>query len=119
MDALDRRDIDALLDLSTPQPTLSSALPEAGADFRGREGLERYFSMLGESWDEFHTVVDEYRDLGDRVLMLGRFTGRGKGSGVMADAPSGAVFDFRDGKVSRVRLYLDHGEALRAVGLTE
>jgi ketosteroid isomerase-like protein len=45
--------------------------------------------------------------------------GRGKGSGVRVDGPSGAVFDFRDGKISRIRLFLDHDEALRAAGLAE
>jgi ketosteroid isomerase-like protein len=29
------------------------------------------------------------------------------------------VYDFRDGNISRSRVYLDHGEALRAAGLTE
>jgi hypothetical protein len=75
--------------------------------------------MLAESWDEFHSVVDEHRDLGDRVLTLGHLTARGRGSGVTVGAPTASIFDFRDGKVSRVRLSLDHGEALRAAGLSE
>jgi ketosteroid isomerase-like protein len=28
-----------------------------------------------------------------------------------------AIFDFRDGKISSIRAYLDHDEALQAVGL--
>ncbi len=116
MDAFNRRDIDGLLDLCTPEPALSSRLLDAGADFRGREGLERYFAMLAESWDEFHSVVEEYRDLGDRVLTLGRFTARGRGSGVTVGAPTATIFDFRNGRISRARLYLDQGEALEAAG---
>ncbi len=118
-EAFNQRDVDALLDLGTPDPTMSSSLLDAGADFTGRDGLERFFAVLAESWDEFHTVVDEYRDLGDRVLTLGRFTGRGRGSGATVGAPTAAIFDFHDGKVSRVRLYLDHGEALRAAALAD
>ena len=49
--------------------------------------------------------------------MLGRLEGRGWGSGAWVDAPQGTIFDFLAGKISRVRTYLDHGEALRAVGL--
>lgn len=41
------------------------------------------------------------------------------GSGVTVDSPNAAVFELRDGKISRVRLFLDHGEALRAGGLAE
>jgi ketosteroid isomerase-like protein len=50
--------------------------------------------------------------------LLGRNTGRGKGSGVTVDAPTAAILDFHEGKVSRIRLYLDPGEALRAAGLS-
>jgi hypothetical protein len=31
----------------------------------------------------------------------------------------GAVFDFRDRKIWRARSYLDHGQALKAVGREE
>ena len=117
VDAFNRRDVDALLELGTPDWVLSSQLLDASADFRGREGIERFYAMLSESWEEFRSVVDDYRDLGDRVLCLGRNTARGKGSGVTVDAPTAAVLDFRDGKVSRIRLYLDQSEALRAAGL--
>jgi len=42
---------------------------------------------------------------------------RWPGSGVPVDAPLGMVLDFRDGKISRMRFFLDHGEALKAAGL--
>jgi ketosteroid isomerase-like protein len=118
-DAFNRRDADAILDLVTPDCVVSSQLLDARADYEGREGLERFYAMLDESWDDFQSVIGEYRDLGDRVLALGRNYGRGKGSGVRIDGPSAAVFDFRDGKISRIRLFLDHGEALRAAGLED
>ena len=51
--------------------------------------------------------------------MLGRMEGRGKGSGVPIDMPLGQIFDFRDGKVCRIRSYLDPADALQAVGLAE
>jgi uncharacterized protein len=116
VDAFNHRDVEALLNMGTPDWVLSSQLLDASADFRGREGIERFYAMLSESWEEFRTVVDDYRDLDDRVLCLGRNTARGKGSGVTVDAPTAAILDFRDGKVSRIRLYLDQSEALRAAG---
>jgi ketosteroid isomerase-like protein len=64
-------------------------------------------------------VADDWRDLGDRVLVLGRIEGRGSGSGALVDAPFGAVLDLRGGKISRSHGFLDHGEALRAAGLAE
>ncbi len=63
-------------------------------------------------------IGGEFGDLGDRVLVLGRTEGRGRGSGVQVDSPIGVIYDFRDGKMSRVLAYFDHGEALRAAGLS-
>jgi len=34
-------------------------------------------------------------------------------------AESANVYDFTDGKISRVRIFLDRDEALKAVGLAE
>jgi ketosteroid isomerase-like protein len=117
--AFNRREIDAVVELATPDCVVTSQLLDASADFREREGLERFYAMLDESWDDFQSVIEEYRDLGDRVLALGRNHGRGKGSRVPVDGPSGGLFEFRDGKIARIRLFLDHGEALRAAGLAE
>ena len=119
VDAFNRRDVDALLSLATPDCVMTSQLLDASADFQGREGLESFFAMLSESWEEFRSVIEDYRDLGDQVLLLGRNTARGKGSGVTVDAPTAAIVDFRDGKVARIRLYLDQSEAARAAGLAE
>jgi ketosteroid isomerase-like protein len=77
--------------------------------------------MSHENVEVVKRAVDAFnrRDLGDRVLCLGRMEGRGRGSGVPVDAPLGAIFEFRDDKISRMRAYLDHDEALRAAGLSE
>jgi ketosteroid isomerase-like protein len=33
--------------------------------------------------------------------------------------PQAIIYDFRGGKISRIRTFFDHGEALRAAGLSE
>jgi len=121
VDAFNRRDLNALMDTATPDVAFSPALAGTIDDnrFQGREGMRAYFADVDSAWEEFRLIVDEYRDLGDRVLTLGRLEGRGRGSGAAVDTPQGAVADIRDGKISCVRSYLDHGEALRAAGLTE
>ncbi len=121
IDAYNRRDVDGIFELVTEDYVLFTAV--AGAvevgGIQGREGARRYFDMLDETWEEFLLVIEEYRDLGECVLALGRTEGRGRGSGVSVNSPYGAVGDFRDGKCWRSRGYLDHGEALRAAGLDE
>jgi ketosteroid isomerase-like protein len=119
MDGFNRRDLDAYDDLFTQDFEWLPALPSTveGDGYVGREGVEKYFGEINDTWEEFRVIAEEYRDLGERVLMLGRMEGRGRGSGVQVNAQLGAVWDFRDGRISRAPVYLDHGEALRAAGL--
>jgi ketosteroid isomerase-like protein len=121
IDAYNRRDVDGFLESTTEDYLLFTAV--AGAvevgGIRGREGIRRYFDVLDEAWEEFRIIADDVRDLGDRVLGIGRTEGRGRVSGVPVDSPYGVVADFRDGKRWRDRGFLDHDEAMRAAGLEE
>jgi hypothetical protein len=90
-----------------------------GGGYRGRDGIEQYLVDIGEAWEEYRVLAKEFRDLGDRVVMLGRIEGRGRGSRAWIDSPTGTIFEFLNGKMSRLHTYLDHGQALRAAGLTE
>ena len=121
IDAFNRRDIDGWADVITSDFEYYPAMDRLveGGSYRGREGIEAYFEAVSGTWEEFQLLPDEVRDLGDRVLWLGRVEGRGRSSGVEVDTPLGAVIEFRGGKMSRVRGYLDHGEALRAAGLSQ
>lgn len=121
IDAFNRRDVDYIVELATPDFEWFPALPGTveGSGYRGREGIETYLIEIRDTWEEYRLVADEFRDLGDRVLMLGRIEGRGSGSGVNVDTPWGGIFDFRGDRIWSVRSYLDHGEALRAAGLSE
>ena len=121
IDAFNRRDIDSLMALATPDFEWFGALlgKVEGGSYHGREGIERYFADAADTWEEFRSAADEFRHLDDRVLALGRLEGRGKGSGITVDAPFWMLADFRNGKLSRTRSYLDRGEALRAAGLSE
>jgi ketosteroid isomerase-like protein len=121
IDAFNRRDVDLIADLTTPDfawfPAMAEAV-EAGV-YRGREGIEAYFADLSKTWEELRILPGQFHDLGDRVLVLGRIDGRGVGSGVPVDAPLGLIYELRGGKIALARGHLDHAEALKAVGLAE
>ena len=109
--------------LTTPDFEWFPAMPGVveGGGYAGREGIQVLpgGDLTAPGRRATGAVPIEFRDLGEQVLVLGRMEGRGTGSGVPVDAPLGMVFDFRGGKVSRARTYLDQDEALRAAGLTE
>ena len=58
------------------------------------------FGLIGANFDEYHVDPHEFVDLGDRVVVTGRFTGRNK-SGATLDTGFEHVFEMRDGKVVR------------------
>ena len=120
-DAFNEREVETFMALATPHFEWFPAMDRLveGGSYRGREGIEAYFEAVSGTWEEFQLLPYEFRDLGDRVLWLGRVEARGRGSGVRVDTPLGTIVEFRDGKMSRIRAYLDHGEALRAAGLSE
>lgn len=122
-EAYNRRDVDgAFAQLVSSDfewwPALTRAYEGDGC-YRGREGVERFIADTSENWDELRGVAEEFRDLGDRVLVLGRLIGRGRGSGAPVDQPYATVLDFRGDRIVRLRAYFDRMEALRAAGLCE
>jgi ketosteroid isomerase-like protein len=101
------------------RPAILIKLSGKDTVYRGHEGARQLMSDIDDTLAEIHVEFPEVRDLGDRVLAVGRIRTRGKASGVATEAPVGYVADFRDGKFVRVRTYLDPAEALEAAGLSE
>ena len=61
----------------------------------------------------------EIRDLGDRIVAIGRLRARGRESGAETVTPIAYVVDYKDGKAIRSSVVLDPEEALEAAGLRE
>jgi ketosteroid isomerase-like protein len=104
VDAYNLRDVHgAFAELVTPDfewhPGIVKAL--GGGGYRGRESVEKFAADTRENWEELQIIAGEFRDLGDRVLVLGRMRGRGKRSGAPIDQPFATILDFR-GERSRV-----------------
>ena len=76
------------------------------------------FDPLDESWwVDFAADPEEIIGLGEDVVVLGRYTARGKETGKALDVPFCHVWRFRDGKAVRFHQFVDtHGwrEALGA-----
>jgi ketosteroid isomerase-like protein len=122
-DAYNRRDIAALLEELHPDVEWSAALTVllGGEEtvYRGHEGVRELLRETDDVLDEINVEYSEIRDLGDRVVAIGRIRIRGKASGATTESAVGVVSDLLDGKAVRVRTYLDPREALEAAGLSE
>jgi ketosteroid isomerase-like protein len=122
---LDRLDpwagVEALLEYADPEIVLESAIVSRaeGSAYRGHEGLRAWAADSEAAFDELRTASDEFRDLGDRVLMLGRVFGRGRGSGVPVDSEIAFLSTLRGGRIVRTKGFLSWDQALEAAGLSE
>jgi hypothetical protein len=96
--------------------------PSSGAS-KGVDGLTAAWREWLSAWREFRVEADEYRKLDqDRVLVLCRFAGRGKTSGLeigQAWTKGASAFQIQNGKVTRLLLYTDYQRALDDLGLPE
>jgi ketosteroid isomerase-like protein len=82
-------------------------------------GLRAVRALLAERTDGFEVQqhTEQLLDAGDDVVALIRWRGRGSRSGAETETRLATVTTLRDGKIVKVRFYLDRAEALRAVGL--
>ena len=121
IDAYNRRDAAALVELSDPELEWRPAATRAFEQtvYRGHEGIRQYITELDDTWEELVIEISEIRDLGDRIVLLGRVRGRGRSSGVEVDEPFGSYTEVREGKATRIDGYLAIEPALAAAGLAE
>lgn len=120
IDAFSRGDLDAFAALVTADIEWTTGLGAVeGEIFRGRAGVETYFGRLDSAWESFRFQAHDYRDCNDLVVVLGELEGHSRGSAVPVISPVGAVWELRDGKIWRLRAYLDHAEALQVAGLAD
>jgi ketosteroid isomerase-like protein len=119
--AFNRRDIPAFLESLDPDVEwmpIMAALE--GRVYRGHAGVRQWIEELAADWELFEVHTEDFRDLGDRVLVLGHWRARGRGSGVQLENQAAAwLSEVKGGKVVRMRTYSDRREALEAAGLSE
>jgi ketosteroid isomerase-like protein len=85
--------------------------------YHGHEGIREWNDQLSEAWAEWRSEPEEFLESGDQVVVLVRAYGRGRVSGLELVEKSASVVTLRDGKVSRMKVYLDREQALRDAGI--
>jgi ketosteroid isomerase-like protein len=92
-------------------------------DLDGRqEGLENVIEAQREwlrQWERpFSVEAEEFIPSGDLVVVLIRWHGTGRGSGVELEAEGAHVWQLRDGEAVRWDVYRDRAKALADAGVT-
>jgi ketosteroid isomerase-like protein len=84
----------------------------------GRDAALAFYRGLRESVGP-DTREEEIRNLGDRVLARLSFSMHGRQSGIEGEQSVSELATVREGRVIFIEYFLDHEQALKAVGLEE
>ena len=115
------RDFDAAAKVLHPEIEIHPAIvggPE-GIVYRGWNGNRQFWADIDATWSEFRIETQEFRDLGDQVLVLGRAFAHGPGSGITLDQASAWIAAVRLSRIVRFQSFSTQREALEAAGLRE
>lgn len=93
-EAWNRDDIEAWLELLHPDARLDApgVFPGFEREYKGHEGLRRFWRQLRDPWEEFAIEVEDVDEEPNGVVVAIRFRAKGAGSGVDVDMPFGHAF---------------------------
>jgi ketosteroid isomerase-like protein len=74
---------------------------------------------LERDWQEFQSLPQEFREVGDLILVLGYVRAIPKDGGREIRSPTAWIWEMRDGKALRLQAYTDPRRALEALGIGE
>jgi ketosteroid isomerase-like protein len=116
--AANRRDFDVVLmgwqRDSEYRPAADLMPPDLKTVFHGHDGYLELWRHWLDAFDDIRWDPEEILDLGDRLLVTTRQSGRGSGSGVAVSEPVFQLFTLRSGLVTRQEDFLDRSKALDA-----
>jgi ketosteroid isomerase-like protein len=93
---------------------------DEGRVYRGPDEVAKAFADYFETWERIELRADEFLDAGgEEVVVLWHEVAKGRESGAVVETDTGTVNTIRDGKIVRVRSYMERAEALRVAGLSK
>jgi len=95
--------------------------PELPGEFvgKGYANLAQGRRSLRDLFEEWSIEVEDFFDLGERVLVFVLFRAKGKSSGVPTEGQLAYLVTLRDGRIIEWCLFGDRAKGLEAAGLAE
>jgi ketosteroid isomerase-like protein len=91
---------------------------DEGRVYHGTDEVLKGFADYFEVWERMEMQAVEYIDAGDdEVVVFFHEVAKGRASGVVVETDTGTINTIRDGKIVRVRSYMDRAQALEVAGL--
>ena len=80
--------------------------------YRGHDGMRTYFADAARVWEELRLTPQEFREVGDVVLVIGRVSAHSPSRTIVGS--TGWIFRLRDGRVVQGRVFRSAADAIRA-----
>jgi ketosteroid isomerase-like protein len=93
--------------------------PEARSTVGPAALAERFKEVLEILGTDAKAEVEEVFDAGEQVVLIFRFRGQARASGIPHDYRWGYLYRIRDRRIDFIQAYLDPENALEAAGLRE
>jgi ketosteroid isomerase-like protein len=93
---------------------------DEGRVARGHDEVVQGFLDYFEVWERIELRAEDFIDAGgEEVVVFFHEVAKGRKSGIVVETDTGTINTVRNGKIVRVRSYMDRDEALRAAGLSD
>ena len=126
LEALDRGDLDIWFNSDELAEDFEWVMPNEGGlglapSYRGREGFREFIqTWTQEQFQDWSIELERLIDAdGDRVVAFFHQHATGRESGVPVELRMATLYELEDGRIFRMRHFLDREEALEAAGLSE
>ncbi|TVL91016.1 nuclear transport factor 2 family protein [Streptomyces sp. SAJ15] len=80
----------------------ADALPYGGT-WRGHQGMARFFLAMGEAWESFDMVEQEFLATGETAVVLTQVRARARATGRELSFPILQTITVKDGRITEVR----------------
>jgi ketosteroid isomerase-like protein len=120
-DAFSRDDLDAALEhIHEDAVVIPFGAAMEGKLYEGHAGILDWFrNEIRTNWEQFDSQGREYRKVGEKLIVYGRWRARGRDSGVELEVAATWVVEVREGKIAFWQTFTDRDEAHRFAGLQE
>ena len=126
LEALDRGDLDIWFNSDDLAEDFEWVMPNEGGlglapSYRGREGFREFMqTWTQEQFQDWSIELERLIDAGDdRVVAFFHQRAIGRESGVPVELRMATLYELEDGRIVRMRHFLDREEAREAAGLSE
>ena len=118
-DAFNRGDGATVVEAADPAVSIEDYGVIDGKSYLGLSGVWEFIAFQAESFRGQRAELQDVIEAEDTLVIVVRLSGEGASSGVPVATEFTHAWEFRNGKVVRLRIFRTKSEAFEAVGLSD